>query len=122
MKLLSIELFGKYKGLKDQVFHFSMAKGDVAVLIGANGSGKSQVMELIAESFTFLERVKRKIFVCGRHLDSTFASRMRWRRIATKESDVLSSTLEMVYRFRFQGRLLIQALVVPKWGLKDGAR
>ena len=39
MKLLSIELFGQYKGLKDQAFDFSSVRGDVAVLIGANGSG-----------------------------------------------------------------------------------
>lgn len=62
MKLLSIELFGQYKGLKDQTFDFSTAMGDVAVLIGANGSGKSQVMELIAEAFAYLERQQRKDF------------------------------------------------------------
>ncbi|MDR6601944.1 putative ATPase [Achromobacter deleyi] len=62
MKLLSIELFGRYKGLKDQAFDFSMVKGDVVVLIGANGSGKSQVMELIAETFAYLERQQRKDF------------------------------------------------------------
>jgi predicted ATPase len=62
MKLLSIELFGQYKGLKDQTFDFSSAKGDVTVLIGANGSGKSQVMELIAEAFAYLERLQRKDF------------------------------------------------------------
>jgi predicted ATPase len=62
MKLLSIELFGHYKGLKDQPFDFSVAQGDVAVLIGANGSGKSQVMELIAEAFSYLERLQRKDF------------------------------------------------------------
>ena len=49
VRLLSIKLFGEYKGLKDQAFDFSVAGGDVAVLIGMNGSGKSQVMELIAE-------------------------------------------------------------------------
>lgn len=62
MKLLSIELFGQYKGLKDQAFDFSMLDGAVAVLIGANGSGKSQVMELIAEAFAYLERRQRKDF------------------------------------------------------------
>ncbi|WP_066270999.1 AAA family ATPase [Hydrogenophaga palleronii] len=62
MRLLSIELFGQYKGLKDQLFDFSMVEGDVAVLIGANGSGKSQVIELIAEAFAFLERQQRKDF------------------------------------------------------------
>lgn len=62
MKLLSIELFGQYKGLRDQAFDFSSVNGDVAVLIGANGSGKSQVMELIAEAFAFLERWQRRDF------------------------------------------------------------
>lgn len=62
MRLLSIELFGQYKGLKDQAFDFSTVKGDVAVLIGSNGSGKSQVMELIAEAFAYLERLQRKDF------------------------------------------------------------
>ena len=62
MRLLSIELFGGYKGLKDQAFDFSAAGGDVAVLIGVNGSGKSQVLELIAEVFAFLERKQRSDF------------------------------------------------------------
>jgi predicted ATPase len=62
MRLLSIEIFGDYKGLKDQIFDFSGAGGDIAVLIGANGSGKSQVMELIAEVFAFLERKQRSDF------------------------------------------------------------
>jgi len=62
MKLLSIELFGQYKGLRDQAFDFSSVRGDVAVLIGANGSGKSQVMELIAEAFAYLERQQRQDF------------------------------------------------------------
>lgn len=62
MKLLFIVLIGQYKGLRDQVFDFSMVPGDVAVLIGANGSGKSQVMELIAEAFAYLERQQRRDF------------------------------------------------------------
>lgn len=62
MRLRSIEIFGNYKGLKNQLFDFSEANGDVAVLIGANGSGKSQIMELIAEVFAFLERKQRADF------------------------------------------------------------
>lgn len=63
MRLLSIEIFGEYKGLRDQAFDFSAAVGsDVAVLIGANGSGKSQVMEIIAEVFAYLERRQREEF------------------------------------------------------------
>jgi len=62
VRLLTIEIFGEYKGLRDQIFDFSAAGGDVAVLIGVNGSGKSQVMELIAEVFAFLERKQRSDF------------------------------------------------------------
>ena len=61
MRLLSIELFGEYKGLKDQAFDFSAAGGDVAVLIGMNGSGKSQVMELIAELFAYLSGSRTRL-------------------------------------------------------------
>ena len=62
MKLLHLELFGEYKGLKNQGFDFSSIPGDVAVLIGANGSGKSQLLELIAEVFAYLERWQRRDF------------------------------------------------------------
>lgn len=62
MRLLKLELLGEYKGLRNQTFDFSAAGGDVAVLIGMNGSGKSQVMELIAEIFTYLERKQRSDF------------------------------------------------------------
>ncbi|MDM5177055.1 hypothetical protein PO883_07570, partial [Massilia sp. DJPM01] len=62
MRLLSLAIFGEYKGLKDQAFDFSAANGDVVVLIGANGSGKSQVMELIAEVLAYLERQQRPDF------------------------------------------------------------
>ncbi|WP_273601425.1 AAA family ATPase [Roseateles albus] len=40
----------------------AIANSDVAVLIGMNGSGKSQVMELIAEVFSYLERKQRPDF------------------------------------------------------------
>lgn len=62
MKLLHFELFGQYKGLANQQFDFSDAPGKVIVLIGLNGSGKSQLMELIAEAFAYLERRKRTDF------------------------------------------------------------
>jgi predicted ATPase len=62
VRLLSVELFGDYKGLRNQTFDFSAAGGDLAVLIGMNGSGKSQVMELIAEVFAYLERKQRLDF------------------------------------------------------------
>lgn len=62
MKLLSLELIGRYKGLADQVFDLSEASGPILAFIGLNGSGKSQLMESIAEIFAYLERRQRKDF------------------------------------------------------------
>lgn len=62
MKLIRISLEGEYKGLKDQTFDFSQSDGNVIALIGLNGSGKSQLLELIAETFAYLERYKRSDF------------------------------------------------------------
>ncbi len=47
MRLFSLSLCGSYKGLKDQFFDFSYAQGNA---FGLNGSGKSQLLELIGES------------------------------------------------------------------------
>lgn len=63
MKLLSLKLNGQYKGLKDQYFDFSQTQGNIVALIGLNGSGKSQLLEVIAEAFAFLERCQRDDFV-----------------------------------------------------------
>lgn len=62
MRLLSLELIGQYKGLKDQYFDFRNTEGNILALIGLNGSGKSQLIELIAETFSYLERKQRKDF------------------------------------------------------------
>ncbi|NKC97721.1 AAA family ATPase [Escherichia coli] len=62
MQLLSLSLRGSYKGLKDQVFDFSYAQDNVFALIGLNGSGKSQLLELIGETFAYLERWQRQEF------------------------------------------------------------
>lgn len=62
MRLLSLRLDGQYKGLKDQSFDFHRAQGNILALIGLNGSGKSQLLELIAEAFAFLERKQRPDF------------------------------------------------------------
>ncbi|MDC4293041.1 ATP-binding cassette domain-containing protein, partial [Acinetobacter baumannii] len=59
MRLLSLELIGQYKGLKDQYFDFRNTEGNILALIGLNGSGKSQLLELIAETFAYLERKQR---------------------------------------------------------------
>src|SRR5680860_489968 len=56
MRLLSLTLAGQYKGLKDQSFNFSQTTDNVFALIGLNGSGKSQLLELISETFAYLER------------------------------------------------------------------
>lgn len=63
MRLLSLELIGQYKGLKNQYFDFRNTKGNIHALIGLNGSGKSQLLELIAETFAYLERWQREDFV-----------------------------------------------------------
>lgn len=57
MRLLSLTLDGQYKGLKNQVFDFSETSGNIIALIGLNGSGKSQLLELISETFAYLERL-----------------------------------------------------------------
>lgn len=62
MRLLSLTLSGQYKGLKDQTFSFEPAQGNIVAFIGLNGAGKSQLIELIGESFSFLERYKRRDF------------------------------------------------------------
>jgi predicted ATPase len=64
MKLLSITLDGEqgYKGLTPDTFDFSQSEGRLLAFIGLNGSGKSQLLELIAESFAYLERKQRKDF------------------------------------------------------------
>lgn len=64
MRLISLNLKGQYKGLKDQVFTFGEAKGNMIAFIGLNGSGKSQLLELIAETFGYLERYIRDDFKC----------------------------------------------------------
>ncbi len=62
MRLLSLRLSGRYKGLNNQAFDFSESIGQAIALVGLNGSGKSQLLELIAECFAFLERVQRPDF------------------------------------------------------------
>lgn len=62
MKLISLTLTGEYKGLANQSFNFSQTQSNILALIGLNGSGKSQLLELIAEIFAFLERAQRTDF------------------------------------------------------------
>lgn len=78
MKLLHFELFGQYKGLSNQHFEFSAAPGNVIALIGLNGSGKSQLMELIAETFSYLERSQRTDFKVRSTLNFRFNISYEW--------------------------------------------
>ncbi|PWD87444.1 AAA family ATPase [Ignatzschineria cameli] len=63
MRLILLTIDGRYKGLANQAFDFSKSThGSVIAFIGLNGSGKSQLLELIAEIFALLERIKRSDF------------------------------------------------------------
>lgn len=62
MRLLRLEIVGRYKGLKDQAFEFSGSSDTILTFVGLNGSGKSQLLELIAEVFGYLERLRRPDF------------------------------------------------------------
>ena len=73
MRLLSLTLEGQYKGLKDQTFIFEDADDNVIAFIGLNGSGKSQLLELIAECFAYLERLQRTDFKNKGHLGFDFS-------------------------------------------------
>lgn len=72
MRLLSLTLSGQYKGLKDQTFNFESAQGNIVAFIGLNGAGKSQLLELIGEAFSFLERYKRRDFKVRDQLGFSF--------------------------------------------------
>ncbi len=72
MQLISLELNGTFKGLKNQKFDFIDAKGKIIALIGLNGSGKSQILELISEIFAYIERQQRKDFLINSSLGYGF--------------------------------------------------
>lgn len=92
MKLLSITLDGEYKGLRSDTFDFSQSEGGLLAFIGLNGSGKSQLLELIAESFAFLERKQRKDFKTKNSLG--FSVSLLYE--INVEVDQLSSNLQML--------------------------
>ena len=73
MKLLRLTLEGRYKGLNDQVFDFSHSSDNIITFIGLNGSGKSQLLELIAEVFGYLERSFRPEFKTRKKLPFSVA-------------------------------------------------
>jgi ABC-type polysaccharide/polyol phosphate transport system ATPase subunit len=60
--LLRLEIVGRYKGLKDQTFDFSGSSDSIPTFVGLNGSGKSRLLELIAEVFGYLECDAASVF------------------------------------------------------------
>jgi len=78
MRLISLDLSGSYKGLKDQFFDFSYAQNNIFALIGLNGSGKSQLLELIGETFAYLERWQRVEFKNKTSLGFSVAVHYQW--------------------------------------------
>lgn len=78
MRIISLELSGSYKGLKDQFFDFSYAQDNIFALIGLNGSGKSQLLELIGETFAYLERWQRAEFKTKTSLGFSVAVHYQW--------------------------------------------
>lgn len=69
---MSLSIDGKYKGLKDQTFDFSYSEENIIAFIGLNGSGKSQLLELIVEVFSYLERYTREDFKARKKLGFGF--------------------------------------------------
>lgn len=94
MRLLSLNLSGGYKGLKDQFFDFSYAQDNIFALIGLNGSGKSQLLELIGETFAYLERWQRVEFKTKTSLGFSVTVHYQWD--LKNDSDALSYPDELI--------------------------
>lgn len=94
MRLISLNLSGGYKGLKDQFFDFSYAQDNIFALIGLNGSGKSQLLELIGETFAYLERWQRAEFKNKTSLGFSVAVHYQWD--LRKDSAVMSYPDELM--------------------------
>jgi len=69
MRIVSVKLNGQYKGLRDQTFDFSCIDSNIQAFIGLNGAGKSQLLELIAEVFAYVERWQRPDFTTNAGLN-----------------------------------------------------
>ncbi|WP_214347509.1 hypothetical protein [Pseudomonas congelans] len=105
MKLLHFELTGQYKGLANQRFDFSDAPGKVIALIGLNGSGKSQLMELIADAFSYLERRKRPDFCARKSLNYRFNLSFEW----SGDSNNSDQLKRYIVKLQADQSILIQA-------------
>ncbi|MBK1854994.1 AAA family ATPase [Verrucomicrobiaceae bacterium 5K15] len=73
MKILRLELTETYKGLENQIFDFRDSDSDIVSLVGLNGSGKSNFLELTAEIFCYLERDQRYDFETRQPLSFSFS-------------------------------------------------
>jgi predicted ATPase len=110
VKLLKLSLTGDYKGLSNQTFDFSQTSGNVLAFIGLNGSGKSQLLELIAEVFAYLERKKRRDFKVRNRLPFEVAIEFRIRTFVDRDE-------QHEYRIQLHadGNVTAQTLVDGDW-------
>lgn len=122
MRLLSLNLSGSYKGLKDQVFDFSYAEDNVFALIGLNGSGKSQLLELIGETFAYLERWKREEFKTTTSLGFGVGLHYQWD--LRNDNDALSypdaliahgDMIELKVTIELSGDVVLSVRGVDEW-------
>jgi len=122
MRLLSLSLCGSYKGLKDQVFDFSYAQDNVVALIGLNGSGKSQLLELIGETFAYLERWQREEFKTKTSLGFGLTVHYQWD--LRKDNDVFlypdvlmanDGIVELKVAIDLSGDVILSVLDADDW-------
>ncbi|GEN67170.1 restriction system-associated AAA family ATPase [Chryseobacterium rhizosphaerae] len=83
MKLRRLQIFDiEYKPLMKGVdIFFTKSTNDsinVNCLVGVNGSGKSQLLELISEIFLFLDKVYRKQGILSKKINSPFAFKIEY--------------------------------------------
>ena len=109
MKLVRLSIEGHYKGLSDLTFDFSAATGQIAALVGLNGSGKSQLLELLVEVFALIERSQR----------SDFKRRQPFPFKAVLEFEEAPVLPEPIHRYRvalgLDGEILCDQLTSDEW-------
>ncbi|QLY53846.1 AAA family ATPase [Citrobacter freundii] len=122
MRLISLDLRGSYKGLKDQFFDFSYAQDNIFALIGLNGSGKSQLLELIGETFAYLERWQRTEFKNKTSLGFSVTMHYQWE--LKNDSDALSypdeliihgDSIELKVTIELDGDVVINVRAADEW-------
>ncbi len=82
MRLESLQLIGQFKNLKgtsDKPFEYSFPPPSAEetglnpiCLVGLNGSGKSNLIELIADIFSYADRYFNKLYLCKDDLGYDF--------------------------------------------------